>query len=60
MGLCIHAQLPLINAHFEISRGASGTNVGLRLHAHLYFEYASGEGSVASAHMRRRARAFVG
>ena len=45
-----YTQMPLINTHADISSNARDQNVGLRLHLHPYFVYASGECLGKSAH----------
>ena len=53
--LIAYAQVPLINAHVDISSKARGLHFGLCIHLLLYFVYASSEGSGESAHERRLA-----
>ena len=48
-----HAQVPLINAHSDISCKARCQKFGLSLNLHPYFEYASSKGSSETALMGR-------
>ena len=48
----------IINAHGEVSSKARSLNFWQSLHVHLYFAYASNEGSGESARMRRLAWVF--
>ena len=47
--LIVYAQKPLINDHDDVSSDARSLQFGLSLHLHLYFLYASSEGSGESA-----------
>ena len=48
-------QMPLTNAHADVSSEARGLNFGLRLYPDPYLVYARSECSSLSAHMRRLA-----
>ena len=50
-----YAQMPLINAHAEVSSKFRGQKYGLSFHLQRYFVYESSEDSSESAHMRRLA-----
>ena len=50
-----YAQMPLMNAHTDISSEVGGSKFGLSLHIHPYFVYASSEDSAESVHKRRHA-----
>ena len=47
------AQIPIINAHSDVSSVATGLNIGLNPHQHPYIVYANSKGSGGSAHLRR-------
>ena len=51
--LIAYAQMPLINAHAEVSSKARDIHFVLSLHLQPYFVYAISEGSGESAHMCR-------
>ena len=57
--LIAYSQKSAINAHADVSNGAIGLYLGLRLHLHLFFVYAISEGSGESGHMCRLIRAFA-
>ena len=51
------AQMSLIISLADVPNEARGLNIGLKLH--IYFVYASSEGSGKSKHMHKFAMAFV-
>ena len=53
-----YARMPPLNAHAGVSISTRGLNIDLILYLHPYFDHASSEGSVESAHMRKHASAF--
>ena len=53
--LMAYAQMPLINAHTDVSSQTRGLIFHLSLHICPYFVYASSEGSNVSVHKRRQA-----
>ena len=48
-----YAQIPLINAHTDVSSKARGLHFGLSLNQHSYLRYASSEFSGVPVHKRR-------
>ena len=50
-----YAQMPLINAHSDVSSKAGGLNFGLSLLLYQYLVYMSREDSGESAHISRLA-----
>ena len=52
--------MPPLNSQADISRRArAALNLGLSLHLHPYFVYASSQDPGESAHLRQLAQAFV-
>ena len=54
--LIAYAQRPPLNAHAGVSSGSRGLTVGVSLHLHPYFMYASSEGSGQSAQTHQSLR----
>ena len=59
LALIAYAQIPLINAHADVSSKAMGLHFGLSLNQHPYLRYASSEFSGGSVHKRRHDVAFA-
>ena len=49
--LIAYAQMLILNVHADVSKEASGLNIDVILHPHLYFVYASSECSGESQYM---------
>ena len=48
-----YAQMPIINAHADVYRGARGLTFGLSLHLYPYFVYVGSEGSDKSVYVHK-------
>ena len=46
----VYAQMPLINAHADVSNGERGLDFGLSLHLHPFFVYVSSK-ALTSLHI---------
>ena len=57
--LITYAHMALTCVHADASSAARDLNLGLSHHLHLYFMYASSEGSGMSVRMRRLAWTFI-